>query len=191
MDPKALAASHFYTAAGVYTVTVTVTDDDGGTASANSGYVVVYDPSAGFVTGGGWIDSPAGAYTPDPTLVGRANFGFVAKYHRGTTVPDGQTQFQFQAAGLEFHSTSYDWLVISGAWAQFKGTGTINGTGGYQFLLTAIDGQVTGGGGADRFRLKIWNQATGEVVYDSGLGAVDTGDPVTGLGGGSFQINSR
>jgi hypothetical protein len=189
-DSKALAAGHFYTTAGVYTVTVTVTDDDGGTATAGSGYVVVYDPSAGFVTGGGWIDSPAGAYTPDPTLVGHSNFGFVAKYHRGTTVPDGQTQFQFQAAGLEFHSTSYDWLVISGARAQFKGTGTINGIDGYQFLLTAVDGQINGGGGVDRFRLKIWSQATGVVVYDSGLGAVDTADPVTGLGGGSIQINS-
>ena len=35
--------------------------------------------SAGFVTGGGWINSPVGAYVPDPELAGRANFGFVFK----------------------------------------------------------------------------------------------------------------
>ena len=43
-----------------------VTDKDGGTDTiVASTYVVVYDPSAGFVTGGGWINSPAGAYAAD------------------------------------------------------------------------------------------------------------------------------
>ncbi len=31
--------------------------------------VVIYDPDGGFVTGGGWINSPAGAYSADPTTV--------------------------------------------------------------------------------------------------------------------------
>ena len=34
----------------------------------------------GFVTGGGWIPSPAGAYTADPALTGRGTFGLVAKH---------------------------------------------------------------------------------------------------------------
>jgi hypothetical protein len=38
-------------------------------------FLVVYDPDVGFVTGGGWIDSPESAYMPDPSLTGRANFG--------------------------------------------------------------------------------------------------------------------
>ena len=71
--------------AGTYTVTVTVRDNNNGAATATAGsYIVVYDPSAGFVTGGGWISSPSGAYTPtnnaDPDYVGKANFGIVAKY---------------------------------------------------------------------------------------------------------------
>jgi hypothetical protein len=41
---------------------------------------------------------------------------------------------------FNFHSETYDWLVVAGARAQFKGTGTINGTGNYDFLLTAIEG---------------------------------------------------
>ncbi|MFC2062647.1 CARDB domain-containing protein, partial [Chloroflexota bacterium] len=49
---------HPYTAAGVYTVTLTVTDDDGGEDVSTFEFVVVYDPDGGFVTGGGWIDSP-------------------------------------------------------------------------------------------------------------------------------------
>lgn len=54
--------SHTYSAAGVYTLKLTVTDDDSGADSEIFQYVVVYDPDAGFVTRGGWINSPAGAY---------------------------------------------------------------------------------------------------------------------------------
>lgn len=163
-------ASRTFTAAGVYSIVVTVTDDNGGSATAPV-TVVVYDPNGGFVTGGGTIASPAGAYTPNPALTGKANFGFVSKYHRGTTVPDGETEFQFQTAGLNFHSSAYQWLVVSGAKAQYKGTGTINGMSGYTFLLTATDGDQAGGGGPDRFRIKIWN--SGGVVYDNSLGSPD------------------
>lgn len=49
-----------------------------------------------------------------------------------------------------------DWLVVNqaGTNAKFKGTGTINGTGTYKFMIWAGDG--TGEGGADTFRIKIW-----------------------------------
>lgn len=176
-----------YTAAGVYTVFVNVSDDDAGFDSDIFQYVVVYDPGAGFVTGGGWITSPAGAYAADPTLTGKANFGFNAKYHRGATVPDGQTQFQFKAAGFNFHSTAYEWLVVAGARAQYKGTGTINGSGSYNFILTVIDGQRPGGGGVDRFRLKVWGP--GGVIYDNQVGDPDDGPASTALGGGSIVIH--
>jgi hypothetical protein len=59
------------------------------------------------------------------------------------------------------------WPVVAGAEAQFKGLGAINGSGNYGFMLTAIDGQVNGGGGVDKFRLKIWDRATGNIVYDN------------------------
>ena len=130
-------ASHIYASAGVYTVGVTVTDDDTGSATSKYEFVVVFDPSAGFVTGGGWINSPADAYRADPSLTGRANFGFVSKYKKGASTPEGQTEFQFKAGDLNFHSEAYQWLVVAGAKAQYKGTGKINGTSGYGFLLTA------------------------------------------------------
>jgi hypothetical protein len=113
------SASRTYTAAGVYTVRLTVTDDDHGSGESIFQYVVVYDPSAGFVTGGGWITSPAGAYVANPTLTGRANFGFVSKYLSGATVPSGQTEFQFKAGNLNFHSSLYERLVVGGARAQY------------------------------------------------------------------------
>lgn len=185
-----VGGSHAYAAAGIYMVRLTVIDKDGGVGTSSFQYLVVYDPNGGFVTGGGWIDSPAGAYAPDPTLTGRANFGFVSKYQKGANLPTGQTEFQFKAGDLNFRSTAYQWLVIAGARAQYKGTGTINGAGNYTFMLTAIDGQRNGGGGVDRFRMKIWDTATGGVIYDNQMGAGDGADPSTALGGGSIVIHS-
>lgn len=42
-----------------------------------SNYIVVYDPQGGFVTGGGWIDSPVGAYSSDPTLTSLSLGGII------------------------------------------------------------------------------------------------------------------
>jgi hypothetical protein len=91
---------------------------------------------------------------------------------------------------MEFHSTDYQWLVIAGAKAQFKGTGTINDEGNYGFLLTAIDGDVNGGGGVDKFRIKIWDKNNNDViVYDNKMGAPNDADPDMSLGGGSIKIH--
>ena len=143
------------------------------------------------MTGGGWINSPAGAYAPDGSLTGKANFGFVSRYRPGKIVPEGQTEFRFSVANLNFHSSNYDWLVVGGARAQYKGTGTINGSGIYKFILTAIDGQVPGGGGADKFRIKIWESVSGVVIYDNQTGALDDANPTTQIGGGSIVIHTN
>ena len=169
---------------------------DAGTPANTNGQmdctlVARYDPSAGFVTGGGWVISPLGAYVPNPLLTGKATFGFQSKYQKGMTVPSGNTEFQFHAGGMNFKSSLCNWLVISGARAQYKGTGTINGSGNYSFLLTAIDGAVAGGGGTDKFRMKIWDTATGVVVYDNQMGTSDSGDPTTVISGGSIVIHAK
>jgi hypothetical protein len=120
-----VSGSYTFTQAGVYMIALTVTDNHGASGTASTigsidELVVVYDPSAGFVTGGGWIDSPPGAYAASPSLVGKANFGFVSKYKKGQSTPTGETEFQFKMAGLSFHSDVYEWLVVSGAKAQYK-----------------------------------------------------------------------
>ena len=90
---------------------------------------------------------------------------------------------------LDIHPL-YQWLVVSGAKAQYKGSGTVNGTGDYGFLLTATDGQITNGGGVDKFRIKIWDQDNGDaIVYDNKTGSLDTSNDATVLGGGSIVIH--
>jgi hypothetical protein len=184
------AIGHVYATPGVYTVMVTVTDDDGGSDSRAFEYIVVFDQEGGFITGGGWINSPVGAYVSEPELTGKANFGFVSKYKKGATVPTGNTEFQFKAGDLNFRSDSYDWLVVAGAKAMFKGVGTINGSGNYGFMLSAIDAAQTPSTDTDLFRIKIWDKGNGDaVVYDNQLGAGDDTDPTTAIGGGNIIVH--
>jgi hypothetical protein len=176
---------------GIYAVVLTIRDGDGGAGTASTvdglpAFVVVYDASAGFVTGGGWLTSPAGALATAPAASGKATFGFVAKYKPGANKPEGNTEFNFQAGNFDFRATSYDWLVVAGSKAQYRGAGTVNGAAGYTFLLTAYDDSP------DRLRLKVWN-ASNAVVYDNRRGAsddVDNADPQA-LGGGSIVVHRK
>jgi streptogramin lyase len=184
-----VSGSHTYTLDGVYTVTLMVTDKDGASGLSTFRYVVVYNPSAGFTTGGGWLNSPAGAYAANTSLTGQANFGLNAKYQSGSTVPTGNTEFQFPAANLNFHAISYDWLVITTNQAQYQGSGTINGAGNYGFLVTAQD---NGGTTPDLFRMKIWDKSNNNaVVYDTQPGAATTAAPTTALGGGRIRVHTN
>ena len=178
-----------YALPGVYTLEIVVTDKDGGSGSAHFQYVVIYDPSEGFVTGGGWISSPAGAYAADPALSGKATFGFVSKYKKGANVPTGETVFHFNVADLFFDSDYYQWLVVAGPKAQFKGIGTINGDGAFGFMITVIDADLTSSTDDDLFRIKIWDILTDEMIYDNRVGGDDNADPDTALGGGSIKIH--
>jgi PKD repeat protein len=188
------SGTHTYAAAGSYTVTLRVADDDGGSSSSQSAPLVVYDPHAGLVAGLGWINSPVVPSLRYMTVSGRAGFAFASKYQNGSTVPVGVTGFTFLARNVVFTSASYEWLVVAGARAQFQGFGKINGSGNFGFLLTAIDGAIPGGGSVDRFRMKIWDRRNPAdpnddvLVYDNQYGAA-TG--AAALGGGSIVISTE
>ncbi len=167
-----------------------VRDDDGGEDTITApAFAVVFDASQGFVTGGGWILSPPGAYLPDPQVTGKATFGFVAKYQQGSSTPSGQTRFQFSTAGFHFKATSYDALVVGGPRARYQGVGEVNGVSGYGFSVSARDGALPGGQGADALRIKIWSLESGDMVYDNQRGESDNSNAVTVLGGGSIVIH--
>ena len=58
-------------------------------------------------------------------------------------------------------------------------------------MLTATDGKVNNGGGVDKFRIKVWNKASGAVAYDNNMGGsddIDSANPQA-LGGGSITVH--
>ncbi|MCJ7819152.1 MAG: PKD domain-containing protein, partial [Syntrophales bacterium] len=171
--------THAYTAAGIYDVCLNVTDPSGAADNACTS-AVVYNPEGGFVSGDGWIDSPAGAYAPDPALTGKATFSFVSKYKKGANVPTGNLEFKVQAADLNFRADSYEWLVITGSdYGMFKGVGSINGMGEYKFKVW------TGENEADTFRIKIWTEdefGIETVIYDNGMDQA--------MSGGSIELHT-
>jgi hypothetical protein len=130
-----------------------------------------------------WDNVGAGRIGDFP--IGKATFGFVSKYKKGASIPTGNTEFVFKAADLNFHSSSYEWLVVTGSdYAKFKGTGTINNEPApngedYKFMLWAGDGEP------DTFRIKIWYEDDGQenVVYDNGMEQP--------IGGGSIIVHTK
>ena len=174
--PPTASATHTYSTPGVYTVTVTITDAAGASDTKPFQYIVVYDPNGGFATGGGWFT--------DPATGSKANFGFNPKYQTNGTL-QGETEFKLN--GMKFKSTSLGWMVINGPKAIFMGTGTINGSGNYVFLVSVIDGNIAGD--VDKVRIVIWNEMTGEVVYDNQPDASEYADPTMQVEGGSIVIH--
>jgi hypothetical protein len=162
----ALSGSHTYAAAGIYRVVVTLTNQAGAAVSKPFQYVIVFDPHGGFVTGGGTFASPE-----------KTPFAFNVRYGSNGSRPAGSVKF------LDFDSTAIDWLVITSQRALFRGAGTWNRRDGYSFLVAVTDGNP------DRLRVKIWNTASGAVVFDNQPGAADDADPAAAILGGSIVIH--
>ena len=162
-DASGCTGSTTYTAAGIYDVAISVTDSEGAVATTTFASVIVYDAKAGHVTGGGWF----------ATASGKAHLNVNVKYLPGQSAPAGNTKFDI--AGVAFNSTSYEWLVVSGSTATWRGKGTVNGAGTYSFEASAVDG-------ADAFRIRIWDTVSNAVVYDTATSQL--------LGGGNITIHN-
>ena len=197
VEPRGFAngtvkGTYTFTTPGVYRVSMKVTDNTGfstltTTAGDLEAIVVIYDPSGGYTIGGGWTLVSAGSLSGDPGATGKLGFGFNSKYTNAKN-PKGETEVNFKLGNLEFNALNYDYLVIAGNRAQFQGYGKLNGVPGYNFILTVVDGDMLGGDGVDKFRLKIWNKTTGAIVFDTQMGTSDAADPTIPIGAGSSIV---
>jgi hypothetical protein len=145
---------------GVHAVYVRGQDRAGNWGDPTPAYLVVYDRSAGFATGGGWIipGTEPGDLLPGITGQHKANFGFVVKYKKGATTPDGQLEFHYRVGDFNLHSTEMHWMAVNSNWAKFQGDATINLHPDelFYFRVDARDANLNGGSQADRFIIKIW-----------------------------------
>jgi CSLREA domain-containing protein len=147
--------------------------------------LALFNPNPSITAGIGIFSSPAGYYTPNPTLSGNTSFAFYAYYPSGSTVPSGYAFINFNSGTLSFSSTSLNWLIItSGSQAFLSGSGTVNSVGGYGFLISVI----APSSGQQYIRIKIWDQTTGNVLYDTQPGAPDYAAPTTPTTGLSIVL---
>ena len=168
VEDGTLRAEHTYADAGLYTVTVRVIDDDGGEDTRSLDELAVHDRAGGFVTGGGTIDSAAG----------RATFAAAAMYVPFVPVPVGVTSLDLHGEDFRFRATGAEWLVVDGSTATYRGTGTVDGRGGYAYTVTVTDAREPASTRGDRFLLRVWERDGGAVVYDSGTTALRSGNLV-------------
>ena len=155
--------SHAYAAAGFYTLSATVSDKDGATAAANTAGLVVYDPSSS-MRSDGWFYDPS--FSAPTSGKDKNKVMITANAAYDVNLPTGKFDLDNKTTGLHFRGGSVDYLVVTGAVATVRGTGSIDGGPQVGFLAIVRDGKMAGDR-IDRVRFKIWNLATGSVLYDT------------------------
>jgi hypothetical protein len=174
----------------IYTITTTCTDASNNTNTKTSTVLV---PKS--MKGGSWAviavenkGANGGTFSAapmlDPRAMGMVNFDFDSKTVTPSSSRSGSL-INLLLGKLEFRTLGYDSKTVAGARTQFKGSGTVNNLPGYRYILTVIDGQAPGGDGVDKFRLRVWNEKTGETVFDNQMGAGDDADPTNVVGDGA------
>lgn len=199
----------------VYRLSVSYSAGEGCPTRDTTFYVHVFNPQAGFVTGSGWLTSPA---NPDFELMqggGRIQWGLVAKYKPKTEdVAQGSLMLLLESGPAIFRSTSVEdgSLVITGNNAFFRGQGTLsylNGSGGmttdprrFAYLVSATDGNYNTkhtqrNKEEDRLRILIWelnaDGTRGAVVYNNqaacSTNLAENAPACAAIGGGNITIH--
>jgi len=193
---------HTFAHAGMYTITVTVTDDAGAADTATT-MIVVYDPEAGFVNADGAFDSAAGAWATQPGTSGSMNVHLAANYYHSDTVTGTARAYLANTnLRLDAGNKGVEWLVVTpDGKVAARGKATINGRPGYGFVYYGYDGCRTGRAGQcqpgdDRSRLVIWPLSSGDhpgnsPYYDNRPAAgydVDVTEP-QGITSGAVTIH--
>ncbi len=149
--------THSYATAGTYRVSLTVTDNDGETASVDHLLEITEAPKPGQqkVSGAGYFTAQSG---------GRADFAFNVDSKKGSVT--GHLTFEDRAAGMKVLSQSITFLSISGSTATFNGNCTVNKVAGFTFRVQVTDNGTSGT--TDTFRIDLNNGYTASGVLTGG-----------------------
>ncbi|MEV4248902.1 PKD domain-containing protein [Streptosporangium canum] len=164
-----VSGSHVFTKAGLYPISVTVTDNHSGatkadTADGKQAYVVVYDPASSLV-GAGQTVSPAGVCKLDAACAkeGEANLNVTAHYRDKDTTPTGE--LHYNAPGFDLRDDSSTVLAVAGGTAILRGEGKVNKTVDVTYEITTIDSGKPADN-TDQLVVRVWKK-NGELIYDN------------------------
>lgn len=180
-----VSGQHTFRAPGIYTVKLSVTDS-GGESTTVQRRVVVSAPGPSVVGEGSFV-SPQGASRLAPRKTGMASFAILSAAQDNAGLVRGDARVEFSAPGLGLRSDQVDSQAVQGGRVEYRGSGTVNGAGGYQFLVSADNG---------RFRIRIWRldpASKAEVVdYDNLLdpGTAGSAGEGSAVSEGSVTIRS-
>ena len=174
----------------VNTYAVEVSTSGGYYRGAGVDVLVVYDPSLGFTTGGGWF------YWPESGE--KTTFGYTMKYNRRNTNLQGSLlviRHMADGSSYRIKSNALDGLALGqGAglgWATFSGKNTylqpgmLEPEGGYAFVAYVEDANEPGSG-SDRFWVAVYDKS-GVVVPGLSLPRAAQ-DHAVPLGGGNIVV---
>ena len=119
------------------------------------------------VTTGGNIKNPKNWTIDDPDT--HVTFGFVVQYKKGEAWPEGNLVLQDHTTGMILKAESMEILAVAENSAVFRGTATVNGTSGYEFIVSVeknesgdvIDITITGPG---NFSYRVKGTLTGGSI---------------------------
>lgn len=147
---------HTYTTPGIYSISATVTDLGGKSATVTR-KIIAYHKAGGVVGASGRFMSPQGANRKERGQTGKAAFRFIAPLMTGAKATVAKAELQFHVGTLNFRSQDLKPVTVQGKRGQFAGSGTINGAGDYKFTLSMTAGAAVGQSEPGRFGLKIWH----------------------------------
>jgi hypothetical protein len=150
--------------------------------------LVVYDPSLGFTTGGGWFYWPG---TSD-----RTNFGYTMKYNKKGTKPKGSLLLIRHLADGSIYrvkSNAIDGLALGDGgtfgWASFSGKSTYQEPGwaepiGNHRFVVYVEDRDEHGTGVDRFWIEVDGGMSMSSPAEANAIEIEGGNIVVPHGGG-------
>ncbi|MCL1588448.1 MAG: PKD domain-containing protein, partial [Actinomycetia bacterium] len=185
----------------VNTYVVTVTVDGDYYTGAGEDVLVVYDPSLGFTTGGGWFYWPDTADEATGYQGDKTNFGYTMKYNKkGQKVKGNLLMIRHLADGTIYRvkSNALNGLAIGTGndgedfgWASFSGKSTYREPGwadavGNHTFIVYVEDHGTSGADVDRFWIEIRDKDGAVITASSMLASASTNAVL--LGGGNIVV---
>ena len=131
---KTCTKAHTYNTPGVYTINVTICDNVVACGTAD-GLVVVYDPTAGFITGGGWHQRRPGLVPGQPGAHRPGELRLQLAVQEGRDRADRRDGVQVPGRQHELPQRELHLARRLGFKAQYKGTDTSTGRPAIEFTL--------------------------------------------------------